>query len=134
MTSSQGSNIFVLMRYMHNTRCKSYRLEGALPRLSALKAIAESQPTHARLNWKAAAVAALELEFTCKGAAATAQTRRLLAVLRRREAILHAFCVLSGEAPLPSQSPAVAAAAVPPGQHDDQESNDEVIRYPSSHS
>jgi hypothetical protein len=101
------------------------RLEGALPRLSALKAIAESQPTHARLNWKAAAVAALELEFACKGDAATAQTRRLLAVLRRREAILHAFCVLSGEAPLPSQPPAVAAAALEEEEEEEEEEKEE---------
>lgn len=53
--------------------------------LSALKAIAESQPGHARLNWKAAAVALVELEL------AQPSDERLLIALQRREAILRKF-------------------------------------------
>jgi hypothetical protein len=38
------------------------RIKSPQALLSALKALAESQPSHARLNWKAAAVAVVELE------------------------------------------------------------------------
>ena len=68
-------------------------------RLSALKAIAESQPSHSLLNWKATAVAVVELELAQTRAPSENNTQLLMA-LRRREAILHAFCVLNGDVKL----------------------------------
>jgi hypothetical protein len=72
-------------------------INGTQALLSALKAIAESQPSHARLNWKAASVAVVELEFAHKRSP-SATGGRLLHALKRREDLLRAYCVLSGEA------------------------------------
>ena len=71
-------------------------INGPQALLSALKAIAESQPSHSRLNWKAASVAAVELEFAHKRNPSSTGMQ-LLHALNRRECLLRAYCVLSGE-------------------------------------
>lgn len=71
-------------------------INGSQALLSALKAIAESQPSHSRLNWKAASVAAVELEFAHKRNPSSTGMQ-LLHALNRRECLLRAYCVLSGE-------------------------------------
>ena len=87
-------------------------INGTQALLSALKAIAESQPSHARLNWKAASVAVVELEFSHKRSPSPAGSQ-LLDALKRREDLLRAYCVLSGEASVDE-----SAVASPRGRGD----------------
>lgn len=102
----QAKEQVVYRNFLHHVACGDGEdvllkaiasINGPQALLSALKAIAESQPSHSRLNWKAASVAVMELEFAHKrNPSGTAL--QLLHALKRRERLLRAYCVLSGEA------------------------------------